>query len=253
MNDRAGVDRQDASAEARERVLVVDDEPEFCAELATVLRRYGYDVAVAGDAVAMAQALQAFQPTVLVLDQFLADVDMLPRIAQIRAGFRGGLMVLSGNSDFADKVQALEQGADDFIVKTTHPREVLARLRALVRRTAGPIVEPAVPMNPSAPDAQGWTVDIARREVRTPAGDVADLTGLEFDAMRLLYQVPGKVISRECLAREVLQRHVDASGRSIENLMSRLRAKFVPFIGKRPVIRSVRGKGYVFLGFPPVA
>jgi len=93
-------------------------------------------------------------------------------------------------------------------------------------------------------------VDTARREVRTPQGDAIALTGLEFDAFQMLHRVPGRVVSRETLAKEILQRHISASGRSIENLISRIRLKFVPYTGDYPIIRSVRGKGYVFLGLP---
>lgn len=250
MPHRAGPDPLDVVADARERILIVEDEPEFSTELAAMLRRYGFDVRVAGDLTQMGEAVSAFEPTVLILDQFLQEIDMVPRLAQIRTGFKGGLMVLTGNNDIADKVLALEHGADDFVLKTTHPREVLARLRALARRSAAAVAGCCEAETPQGADLEGWTVDAARREVRTPDGEALALTGLEFDAFQMLQQTPGKVVSRECLAKEILQRHVCASGRSIENLISRVRAKFAPHIGDRPFIRSVRGKGYVFLGFP---
>lgn len=249
MPDRADLDTTDVAALARDRILLVEDEPEFSTELSGMLRRYGFDVTVVNDAAEMNEAMQAAAPTILILDQFLHDTDMLPRLADIRATFRGGLMVLTGNNDITDKVLALEHGADDFVVKTTHPREVLARLRVLARRNvaAGAAAEPAEA--PVGPDSGGWIVDTARREVRSPNGDIIALTGLEFDAFQMLHQRQGKIVSRETLVTEILQRHVCASGRSIENLLSRVRAKFAPFIGDRPLIRSVRGKGYVFLGF----
>jgi two-component system OmpR family response regulator len=250
MLEHAGNDSLGLLSTGRERILIVEDEPEFSSELAAMLRRYGFEVSVVSDAAQMADALPVFAPNIVILDQFLQDVDMLTRLVQIRTRFHGGLMILSGNDEITDRVLALEQGADDFVVKTTHSREVLARLRALVRRNA---VAPAAP-TPAEPlphtTRDGWEVHMARREVRTPHGAVVALTGLEFDAFQMLYLSPGKVIPRESLAKEILQRHVSASGRSIENLMSRVRAKFAPFIADSPLIRSVRGKGYVFLGFP---
>ena len=241
---------EDVPSHERERILLVEDEPEFGMELAGMLRRYGFEVSVVSDPAQIEKVLPEFDPSILVLDQFLHHVDMLQHLARIRSGFHGGLIVLTGNDDLADKVLALEQGADDFVLKTTHPREVLARVRALVRRNA---VAPAAP--PPAKvmlgaELKGWSVSGERREVRTPDDHVVALTGLEFDAFQMLAQAPGKIVSRESLAKEILQRHVCASGRSIENLMSRVRNKFGPFIGEHPFIRSVRGKGYVFLGFP---
>jgi two-component system OmpR family response regulator len=250
MPDRTGPDAIDFAVAIRERILIVEDEPEFSTELAGMLRRHGFDVGVVNDLTQMAESVSKFEPTILILDQFVHEIDMLPRLAQIRMGFKGGLMVLTGNSDVTDRVLALEHGADDFVLKTTHPREVLARLRALARRSATTGSEPCFSEGPHGPGPDGWTVDHARREVRTPNGDVPALTGLEFDAFRMLHQMPGKIVSRESLAKEILQRHVCASGRSIENLISRVRAKFAPHVGSRPLIRSVRGKGYVFLGFP---
>ncbi len=241
---------EDTPPNERERILLVEDEPEFSAELAGMLRRYGFEVSVVDDAAEIEKALPAFDPTIMLLDQFLHHVDMLQHLSRIRSGFRGGLIVLTGNDDLADKVLALEQGADDFVLKTTHPREVLARVRALVRRNA---VAPVVPVRArvmAVTELKGWSVSGERREVRTPDDHVVALTGLEFDAFQMLAGVPGKIVSRESLAKEILQRHVCASGRSIENLMSRVRNKFGPFIGDHPFIRSVRGKGYVFLGFP---
>lgn len=247
MLDRAVAKQEGTAGESRPRILIVDDETTFSAELRDLLQRYGFDVGIADSLPGMAEVMSGFSPNILILDQFLRGLDVVPLIGQIRGSFSGGLMVLSGNSDMTDKVLALEQGADDFVTKTTHPREVLARLRALARRNSMP---PAVVEVSQEPNRGGWAVDATRRAVRTPKGDVVALTGLEFDAFQLLNQTPGRVVSRESLAKEVLQRHVCASGRSIENLVSRIRAKFALHVGGLPIIRSVRGKGYVFLGFP---
>lgn len=198
----------------------------------------------------MTSALAVFSPNIMILDQFLQDTDMLSRLDEIRRSFQGGLMVLTGNNDISDKVLALEHGADDFVLKTTHPREVLARLRALGRRRTAERPLTGSPVVISAEqNLAGWTVDTARREVRSPKGEVIPLTGLEYDIFHVLLQTPGTVVSREVLAQEVFQRRVHAVGRSIENLVSRVRSKFVPFMGEKELIRSVRGKGYVFVGF----
>lgn len=250
MPHHAGFAITGVSPSPRERILVVEDEAEFGAELSGMLRRYGYDVTVVGDPRQMMSALETFSPNIMIIDQFLQDTDMVSRLDDIRRSFQGGLMVLTGNNDISDKVIALERGADDFVLKTTNPREVLARLRALGRRQAAQVTLTASPGVVSAEqNLAGWTVDAGRREVRSPEGAVIPLTGLEYDIFHLLQKNAGTVVPREVLAQDIFQRRVHAVGRSIENLVSRVRTKFVPHMGGKELIRSVRARGYVFVGF----
>lgn len=235
----------------RERVLVVEDEVEFGRELCLMLERYGFDTRMVHGAGETLNAIGSFRPTILVLDQFVQNFDMLPFLREIRRHFNGGVMILTGNADPVDKIIGLELGADDFVVKTTEPREIVARLRALARRRdAGHAVNPDQPTHAaSVQKRDGWFIDRVAREIRSPDGIYVPLTGLEFDTFLMLFHRPGEIVSRDDMAEHILERNIDATGRSIENLVSRVRVKFKPVTGDRPLIKSVRGKGYAFLGF----
>jgi two-component system OmpR family response regulator len=235
----------------REKILIVEDEIEFSSELGIMLERYGFEVYMVASADQVIPAIRSFRPAILVLDQFVHNFDMLSFLPKIRTGFDGGIMILTGNTDSADKIIGLESGADDFVIKTTEPREILARLRSLTRRTATYHAESrGRPTHAASTQARhGWNVNLIAREVRSPDGVDVELTGMEFDTFSMLFQRTGEVVSREDMVEHILERHIDASGRSIENLVSRVRTKFKTIVGDRPLIKSVRGKGYAFLGF----
>lgn len=235
----------------REKILIVEDEIDFGSELGVMLERYGFDVYMVSSADEVIPAIGSFHPAIVVLDQFVRNFDMLSFLPKIRTSFDGGIMILTGNTDSADKIIGLESGADDFVIKTTEPREILARLRSLTRRKATYLAESrGRPTHAASTQVRhGWNVNLIAREVRSPDGVSVQLTGMEFDTFLMLFQRTGEVVSREDMVEHILERHIDASGRSIENLVSRVRTKFKPVVGDRSLIKSVRGKGYAFLGF----
>jgi two-component system OmpR family response regulator len=243
-----------AEVRDRIRVLYLDDDPDFLGEIAFLLRRYGFLVEGTSSYEQFLSSLIQFQPNIVVVDQFLRDIDMLAHIPQLRKSFSGPIIILSGNEDRSDRILGLEGGADDYIVKTTDPREIVARLRAQARRvqqlglrSPGTTKPTSVPTQ--AGDLNGWKVDYGRREIRTPRGAVVNLTGLEFDLFHELHSNPGVTVSREQLSQAVLRRSEEVSGRSIENLVSRIRSKFTHYTGDRIIIKAIRGQGYVFVGF----
>lgn len=235
----------------REKILVAEDEIDFGNEFCAMLERYGFDFHMVHSANEVIPAIGSFHPRVLVLDQFIQNHDMLSFLADIRHHFDGGIMILTGNTDIVDRIVGLEAGADDFVVKTTEPREILARLRALARRkdTVHADSRDWSTHAASAETRNGWDVDLIAREVRSPDGVCIPLTGLEFIAFLLLFQRPGEVVSRDDLAEHIFGRNINTIGRSVENLVSRVRIKFQLIIGDRTLIKSVRGQGYVFVGF----
>jgi two-component system OmpR family response regulator len=231
------------------RILVIEDECDFADELCTLLLRYGFQTKLVEDAGSLLQAIEDFKPNLLILDQFVKNTDMLQYLGRIRERHSGTIMVLTANTNTTDRVIGLEAGADDFVIKSTQPREIIARIRALVRRHDEEKQKSIIMPRSIKQSERGWHVDPIRREVRSPCGDVIQLTGTEFDMFHLLYQSPGEIVSKELLASHILERDLDLTGRSVENIISRIRNKFRPVTEDLPLIRAVRGKGYVFVGF----
>lgn len=242
-----------ANLEGRDRILIVDDDGGFSGQLSTFFERYGFASTVVDHAVDLPAVISKVNPKLVIMDQFVDNSDVIPMLPQIRAVYSGALVLLAANSNLTDRILALEGGADDFLCKSLDLREVLARLRALSRRTFARDTAPRGNDKRSTLPVitrRGWTVNAARREVTAPDGTLVPLTGLEFDSFLLLFQSPGIVIEREELAIRVLRRPLSLAGRSLENLISRIRAKFEVYVDGHPFIKSVRGKGYVFLELP---
>lgn len=231
----------------RQKVLLVEDDRDFGGELQDYLSRYGFEVERADTTQALSTVLSNCRPDAIILDQFLHGDDALPEIPRIRSTFAGQILVLTGNNYEGDRVVALESGADDCLLKGIGFREVVARLRAVGRRTAkAEAVGAGIPQEDSD---YGWTVHPGRRQVLTPSGTPVSLTGLEFETFHQLYSARGRIVSRDELALHVLRRPAATAGRSVENLLSRVRMKFLPQIPDATFIKAIRGKGYVFLGF----
>ncbi|MDE2514849.1 MAG: response regulator transcription factor [Rhodospirillales bacterium] len=199
------------------------------------------------------ERLATTQPHVVVLDQFLGTVDTLTQLAAVREKFPGALMFLTGNSDATDRVMGLEMGADDYASKNIPPREILARLRCLMRRPQ--LASPCLPEAetptpaPARPLPGHWFLDTQRRELYRPDGERAHLTTAEFAMLQCLNANVGRPVSRDELSMTVLRRPYNPLDRSIDNIISRLRKKLSGYDQGGRLIMSVRGDGYVFVGF----
>jgi two-component system OmpR family response regulator len=231
------------------RIQVVEDEYDFADEFCIMLSRYGFHTKLSQDIQSLFQTIDEFRPNVVVLDQFVNNIDTLQYLGRIRERYSGKIMVLTANTNATDRIIGLESGADDFVIKSIDPREIVARVRALARRHAEESQRSIATPRSSTRAESGWYVDPIRREVRAPNGETIQLTGAEFDMFHLLHESPGEIVSKELLAREILERDLNLSGRSVENIISRIRNKFRPVTKDLPLIRAVRNKGYVFIGF----
>jgi len=232
-------------------VLLVDDDNTFAEELSTYLRSHGFDVDYCASMEHAFEHIPVKTPDVIVLDQFLGTLDTLSVIGQLRQEYDGGLMLLTGNSESTDRIVGLELGADDFVQKLTSPREILARLRSLLRRPHAAAGSSSDDMTASegAAHTGRWVLDTARHELFGPDGQLVHLTSAEFGTLRHLNAHKGQPVSRDDLSRAVLHRRFDALDRSIDNLVSRLRKKFETLDPTCRVLKTVRGEGYVFVGF----
>ncbi len=223
-------------------VLIVEDEPAIAESLSFALIRDGFSVDVA-DCLAAASE-KAEQADLVLLDLMLPDGSGFDLIARARRmGARPAIIVLSSRDDEADRVAALETGADDYVTKPFSPREVVARVRAVLRR-AQPGQDPPRASSPSVPPAfMPVNVDASTRKASFQ-GRVLDLTRVEFDLLACLIEEPGRVYTRAQLIDKVWGDGFAITDRTIDSHVKGLRKKVVEAGGDANLVETVRGVGY---------
>jgi two-component system OmpR family response regulator len=225
-------------------LLLVDDDAEIRDLLARFLTKHGFRVATAGDGKQMRKALADWRIDLVVLDLMLPGEDGLTLCRELRAGSDMPVLMLTAMGEEIDRIVGLEVGADDYLPKPFNTRELLARIKAILRRTH---------REPRAPDAArevlrfaGWQLDPLARRLTAPDGSDVELTGGEFDLLAVLAQRPGRVLGREQLLDLTRGRDATAFDRSIDSQISRLRRKLEPDPARPTLIKTVRSSGYVF-------
>jgi DNA-binding response OmpR family regulator len=221
------------------RILVVDDEPHILEVVRAYLVREGYEVSTAPDGDAALERARADAPDLIVLDVMLPRRSGFDVLRQLRAdGSTAAVIMLTARDDLIDRVAGLEIGADDYVTKPFEPRELVARVGAVLRRLA---VGPA----PAALvlDYLDLVVDTGAREVVRGSTSVG-LTRVEFDLLAVLAEHPGIVLSREQLGESVFGEAFDAYDRTIDSHVKNLRHKLGPRPGGEQYIETVRGVGY---------
>jgi two-component system KDP operon response regulator KdpE len=220
------------------RVLVVDDDPQLARALRITLRAAGYEVATAADGrVALHEAATA-HPDVVVLDLGLPDMDGTEVLAGLRPWFTGPVLVLSARADSRDKIDALDAGADDYVSKPFDMGELLARLRALLRRGVDEPDEPIV-------RTDHLTVDLAARQV-TVEGAVVRLTPTEWALLSELVRAPGRLIGQRQLLQSVWGPAYEKETHYLRVYMAQLRRKLEPDPGRPRYLQTEPGMGYRF-------
>jgi two-component system KDP operon response regulator KdpE len=224
------------------RVLVVDDEPQILRALRINLRVRSYDVDVAASGAHALQAAAQHPPDLVILDLGLPDLDGVQVIEGLRGWTQAPIIVLSGRADSTDKVEALDAGADDYVTKPFGMEELLARMRAAVRRAAPEAGEPRVRLGE-------LVVDLAAKRV-TRSGEGADpgadirLTPTEWHLLEVLLRNPGKLLSQRQLLTEVWgPGYADAAG-NLRLYMAQLRRKLEPDPGRPRWLLTEPGMGY---------
>ncbi|MCC2976578.1 response regulator transcription factor [Sphingomonas sp. PL-96] len=225
-----------------DHLLVVDDDREIRTLLAAQLGRAGFTVTVAPDGVAMRRELGRHAIDLVILDLNLPSEDGLSLCRELRVTSRLPIIMLTARSDPIDRILGLEMGADDYLAKPFEPRELLARIRNVLRRTA------ALPANLDPLDAKrarfaGWLLDFEYRQLIDAGGRVTMLSGAEFRLLRLFIDHANRVLSREQLLTLGAVKQNDALDRAIDLQVSRLRAKLGA--AGSDLIRTVRNEGYV--------
>lgn len=233
-------------------LAVLDDEVDITTLLANYLKSHGFRVSQLHSGRALMELMAADPPALVLLDLGLPGEDGFSIARQLREHWRCGLVIVTGRGDAVDKVVGLEVGADDYVTKPFDLRELLARIKAVLRR-----------LTPSEPPAQapaasprnklcfaGWALDTAARQLIGPGGQDVPLTTGEFDLLCAFAQHPGRVLSRDFLLEQTRGREAAPFDRTIDVQVGRLRKKLEVDAEDPQIIKSVRGAGYILV--PPV-
>jgi two-component system OmpR family response regulator len=240
-------------------IAIVDDEVDITQLLANYLQNYGYRVTQLHTGRALMELMSHDAPGLVLLDLGLPGEDGFSIARQLREHWRCGLVIVTGRGDAVDKVVGLEIGADDYVTKPFDLRELLARVKAVLRRiTPSEQSGATAPMHGSesaalapAPKTSlsfaGWKLDVAARRLNAPDGQEVPLTTGEFDLLCVLTESPGKVLSRDVLLDLTRGRQAAPFDRTIDVQIGRLRKKIELDPESPQIIKSVRGAGYILV------
>lgn len=226
-------------------ILVVDDDPDLRKLIAEFLAGHGYRVSAAQSVAQMQQSIERERPDLIVLDVMMPGEDGLNAARRLAAERGPPVIILSALGSDTDRIIGLEIGADDYLAKPCNPRELLARVRAVLRRR----------QTPAGPDPQsralrfefaGWRLDVTRRDLRDPQGTYINLSDGEFALLRTLVEHPQRVLSRDELLDITRGRNIEVYDRAIDSQISRLRRKLHER-SDTELIRTVRNEGYMLL------
>ena len=225
---------------SRTRVLIVDDDEKLSALLVEYLGTYGIAVQAVAHPQAGLRAIEADPPDIVILDVMLPDMDGFAVCRKVRETSRVPIIMLTARGDVMDRIVGLELGADDYLPKPFEPRELVARIQAVLRRGAGADSEDRVKLG--ALEVR-WAAHAA-----TLDGRPLPLTSAEFDLLGLLVRNRGRVLSRDRIMDETRGVDWESFDRSVDVLISRLRQKLGDDPRQPSFIRTVRGAGYTFIG-----
>jgi two-component system OmpR family response regulator len=239
-----------------ETILIVDDDREIRSLLSTYLEQAGFVVSVAANAAEMFAHLAIATPSLVILDVMMPGQDGVAALKQLRDGTANvklsrdvPVLMLTALGEPIERSRGLEVGADDYLGKPFLPRELLARVKAVLRRTSGLV--PVGALNAAGARNlrffSGWCVDLDRQQVLADTGEELALTGAEYRLLVAFTERPQRVLSREALLELTHADNADSFDRSVDVLVSRLRNKMGDTAKTPKLIRTVRGGGYMFV------
>jgi len=230
------------------RILLVDDDVELCALLSEYLQNEGFSMAVVHDGQSAIDSASEETFDLMVLDVMLPQIGGLDVLRSVRARTEVPVLMLTARGEDIDRIIGLELGADDYLPKPCNPRELVARIRAILRRTS----ERRVP-EPGA--GRGDTIRVDDVELRpgeravTCGEHPVELTSTEFDVLQVLLCNSGTVVAKETVSEQALGRPLEAYDRAIDMHVSRIRKKLGPTSNGQARIKTVRGTGYMYVDF----
>ena len=226
-------------------ILIVDDQREICDLVQEYLASEGYRVSTAYDGAGMRRVIAQDPVDLVILDLMLPGEDGLTLARSLREESSVGIIILTGRGETVDRIIGLEMGADDYLPKPFHLRELLARVKSVLRRAS---TRSADRLGASRPRARfaGWNLDLSTRELLSPAGEEVRLTTGEFDLLSAFVNNANQVLSRDRLLDLARNREAGPFDRTIDVQVGRLRRKLEDDPQRPTMIKTVRGSGYIF-------
>lgn len=225
-------------------IVIVEDDPVTRAKLSAYFTAEGYRVSEAEDGEVMRDILAADPADLLMIDIQLPGEDGLKLTRELRARSEVGIILVTGRSDTVDRIVGLEIGADDYVTKPFDQRELLARVKNLLRRVRASA--PVRSVTGQKRSFQGWSFDLASRTLVSAEGKFTDLTRAEFKALSLLTANAGQVLTRDRLLHEIANRDWDPADRTVDVVIRRLRKKLGDDPRQPRLIVTSHGEGYLF-------
>lgn len=225
-------------------VVVLDDEVDITQLLANYLPAHGFRVSQVHRGEALIQLLERDLADLVLLDLGLPGEDGFSLARRIRERWQIGIIIVTGRGDAVDKVVGLEVGADDYVTKPFDLRELVARIKAVLRRL---LAQAEMPPANQTLEFAGWRLDIDARSLSNPQGEDVALTNGEFELLRAFARHPGRVLSRDFLLEHTRGREAAPFDRTIDVQIGRLRKKLKTPASTAEIIKSVRGAGYILV------
>ena len=236
----------------QDHILIVDDDAEIRGLLGEYLQKQGYRATAVADGKGLRAAMEKSRPDVIVLDLMLPGEDGLALCRDLRARSEIPIIMLTARGDETDRIVGLELGADDYVAKPFNPRELLARIKSVLRRTRS-LPDNLKPEEAGSYRFAGWTLDVATRNLTGADGVVVPLGGTEFRLLRIFLEHPNRVLTRDQLIDLMLSRDAAPFDRAIDVQVSRLRHRLGEDAKEPAIVKTVRGQGYVFAARVDVA
>ena len=227
-------------------ILIVDDDEGITSLLSRYLERFGFETHTAADGTEMFQKLETTRVDLIVLDLMLPGTDGLALTHVLRATSRVPIIMLTGRCTAADRIVGLEMGVDDYLGKPFEPRELVARIQTVLRRTGPAPVAAADAADAELVRFDGWSLHRGERRLTSPSGIVVPLSNAEYKLLATFLKAPRRIVSRDQLMEQARGREIGSFDRSIDLLVSRLRQKLLGDDGNAALIKTVRGLGYLF-------
>lgn len=229
-------------------ILIVDDDAQIRDLLSDYLSGFGMEVTAVPDGAHMEQAMQRSSFDLIILDLMLPGEDGLSLCRRLRAASNIPILMLTARGETTDRIVGLEVGADDYVSKPFEPRELVARIQSVLRRSQG-VLDHRTQRGDDSMAFAGWTLQLAARQLVSASGTVIPLSNAEFRLLSVFLEHPNRVLTRDFLLEEARGRNMDLFDRSIDILVSRLRQKLNEGAQNEEassLIKTVRGEGYMF-------